>query len=186
MMHKMAALFTGLFFTTICWAQPVKEKPDRLPNTYIPYNPKPVQSDPIRASLYSMAVPGLGQAYNGHYWKIPIIYAGGAVFGYFIRYNDIFYQKYLNALADQRKTGSNEFDLDERNLDQRVNRFRRSRDYMVILLSVFYAANIIDAYVYAHLSQFDIGDDLSMRITPKIFQTNQKHPYLGVGVNLTF
>ena len=130
--------------------------------------------DPNRAALYSAVLPGLGQIYNKQYWKLPIIYGGGAVFLYFIKRNDVRYNRYRNALiaeTDNNPHNVNPFpQFDEQRLNSSVDFYRRNRDYMIIFACVFYGLNILDAYVDAHLNEFDVSDDLSMKISPTIEQ----------------
>ncbi|MDR6239840.1 DUF5683 domain-containing protein [Aureibacter tunicatorum] len=129
-------------------------------------------NDPNKAALLSAAIPGLGQAYNKSYWKIPIIYGGGAVIGYLIAWNDQRYQLYRNALIDVSNGDIDPSNPLHNQTEDRLNRLvdnaRRSRDYAVIFMALLYALNIVEAYVDANLQQFDISDNLSMKVAPAI------------------
>lgn len=125
---------------------------------------------PSRAAFYSAVVPGLGQAYNKKYWKIPIIYAGMAtgVFFYinnnndYNRFRDAFKRR-LQGFTDDEFFGDGTSPIISN--DRLINAQRtaqRNRDYSIITIVVFYALNIIDANVDAHLRQYDISDDLSI------------------------
>lgn len=120
--------------------------------------------DPRKASLYSLAFPGLGQAYNRRYWKIPILAAGFGTLVYFIRFNNQNYKVFRDAANLRSKGGEDPFINIYPDISQlRVQRefYRRNRDLLVILTAGLYALNIVDAAVDAHLSGFNITDDLS-------------------------
>jgi hypothetical protein len=128
---------------------------------------------PKKATIYSAVLPGLGQAYNRKYWKIPVIYAGLGASGYFFVYNNDEYQRTRKALIarldENPETVDNDF-TDPRYtnefLQERKNYFRRSRDLSAIIGVLVYVANIIDADVDAHLINFSVDDNLSMHLAP--------------------
>lgn len=128
---------------------------------------------PHKASMYSTVIPGLGQAYNGKYWKIPIIYAGFAGLGAMVVFYDNNYNRYKTAFqyrTDGNPNTIDEFALDSRYTPEILNSFkdfhRRNRDQSIIFMFAFYALNIIDATVDAHFLNFDISEDLSLRLHP--------------------
>ena len=125
---------------------------------------------PSRAAFYSAAIPGLGQAYNKKYWKIPIIYAGMATGVYFYirnqkdytRFRDA-YKRRLAGYTDDEFFGDGETAIISN--DRLINAQRsaqKNKDYSILTVIGFYALNIIDANVDAHLRQYDISDDLSL------------------------
>ena len=128
---------------------------------------------PRKASIYSAILPGAGQAYNKKYWKIPVVYAGFGVLGYFVKTNNDEYKIYKDAYKFR-------LDGDESTVDQFVgiyadqdlvtlkNFYRRNRDLSIIGMSVLYILNIIDASVDAHLFYFNVSDDLSLQVEPSI------------------
>lgn len=161
-----------------------------------------IMHSPKKATLYSAILPGLGQAYNKKYWKIPIIYAGFGTIGYFITWNNGFYQTYKQAYSDLTDGDDNtnsHLDLDAAkyyNLDdptdynnfrtglsKQQNYYRRNRDLLIISMFGFYGLNIIDASVDAHLFDFDISDDLSFNWQPTMNTFNNQYIY---GFNCTF
>lgn len=129
--------------------------------------------NPKKATLLSMALPGLGQAYNGKYWKIPIIYAGLGTTGYMALYNRSEYRKFkaayqykvFNLPGDPPNEYANLYTADQ----LRVQRdfYRRNMEFNYILAGVVYVLNMVDAAVDAHLSAFDISDDLSLQLAPQ-------------------
>ncbi len=125
---------------------------------------------PRIAALSSAILPGLGQAYNGKYYKIPVIYGAGTImFYYFDRYN-YNYQRLKKARKELKETGAvSDPELegfDDASLELNMNNYRRNRDYQIIFLGLLYVANIVDAMVDAHMNEFDVSDDLSMKISP--------------------
>lgn len=132
---------------------------------------------PKKASIYSAVLPGLGQAYNKKYWKIPIIYAGFGTLFYFISVNGSEYREFKEAYnivyaGDTAEYFNNAYVVRyNANLDQLRegrNYYRRNLELTYILTGVLYILNIIDASVDAHLYDFDISEDLSMRIEPSL------------------
>jgi len=131
---------------------------------------------PARAALYSAVLPGLGQAYNKKYWKIPIVYAGFGVFAYFITKNHQEYIKYreaYNYVVSGDSTYINNdyaYKYNEEQLRDAKNYYRRNLEFTYILTGIWYILNILDASVDAHFFDFDIADDLTLRIDPIIEQ----------------
>jgi hypothetical protein len=128
---------------------------------------------PVKATIYSAVLPGLGQAYNRKYWKIPVIYAGLGLSAYFFNFNHKEYRRTLTALAARLDNDSTTTDTefaDPRYTDallrDRKDYFRRNRDLSAIIGVLIYVANIIDADVDAHLMTFNVDDDLSLSLTP--------------------
>ncbi|MDN5203259.1 DUF5683 domain-containing protein [Fulvivirgaceae bacterium BMA10] len=142
---------------------------------------------PGKASLYSALLPGLGQAYNKKYWKIPLIYTG-AVFliSSINNFNDehSFYFDALIAVVDGNPDTENPTTFNESQIRRRVEFFRRNRDFFVILTGVWYALNIIDAHVDAHLKEFDISDELSLNLRPGMIPNDFNVPNFGLTVQL--
>ncbi len=161
------------------------------------------EHSPRKASLYSAILPGMGQAYNRKYWKIPLIYAGFGAFGYFIGWNNRNYttsrQAYKDLTDKDPLTESYKnlkqiiyFDLNNpssvANLKQGLissqDYYRRNRDLLVIITAAFYGLNIIDASVDAHFFNWDISDDLSFRWEPSLFRLSDKNIFsLNCGIH---
>jgi len=138
-----------------------------------------VESDSIhstsRASLYSAVVPGLGQAYNGKHWKIPIIYSGFFVFGSLVWENNIkyqFFRRNLIAEIDGNPDTENVTGRDAENLKANRDQFRRYRDLNMILIVVTYLLQVADANIDAHLIQFGFRKDLALYVDPSVQPTN--------------
>lgn len=141
--------------------------------------------EPNKAAWYSTAVPGLGQAYNKKYWKIPVIWAGIAGFTYFIKFNNDEYQFYRRNLiyeTEQNPDFLNETPLEASTLKSGRDQYRRTRDMLVIFSVFFYMLNIVDAHVDAHLIEFDVNQSLSVQVNPTI----QYNPNGRQSAGLTF
>ncbi|WP_226390271.1 DUF5683 domain-containing protein [Penaeicola halotolerans] len=158
------------------------ERGDFLPIKY---------KNPKKAALLSAILPGLGQAYNEKYWKIPILYGGAAGIVFFIDFNDNRYQLFRQALfaeIDDDETTINPFpNLNEQGLRRNVDYWRRNRDLLYVVSFVVYVFNIVDANVDAHLSSFDLSDDLSLRFEPtnQTFALNNQN-YPAISLKLYF
>ena len=137
--------------------------------------------NPRIAGLFSAVLPGLGQAYNKKYLKIPLIYGGFLGVYYFVDGYNTRYQDgrkgLLYALAND---GFNNIEASveingqlftEENLRTRVNKYRRERDYWIIIGSVWYLLNIADAHIDAHLKEFELNEKLQLSVEPTISQS---------------
>lgn len=145
--------------------------------------------DPKRAALLSAVFPGLGQVYNKQYWKVPIVISGMLVFGHFINYNNKVYHGLRNATLISASGGTNpyaEIITTESALVRNRDIFRRNRDFLIILGSVFYILNIVDAHVSAHLDEFYVNEDLAMGIEPSIQSTPLFSQAFGLSLVLKF
>lgn len=143
---------------------------------------------PKKASIYSAILPGLGQAYNKKYWKIPVIYAGFATLGYFIVTNNNKYQDYKDAyiarIDDDPSTVDDYTDIySDQDLVTLKDFYRRNRDLAIIGAGVLYVLNILDASVDAHMFYFDVNDNLSMRITPGVQYVQTMQPGLSLSLH---
>ena len=129
---------------------------------------------PKRAALYSALLPGLGQAYNKKYLKIPVIYAGVGTLVYFVNMNHKEYSKFRDAYiyvtsGDSSNTNNDYvYKYSKDALLQGRNYYRSNLELTYILSGVLYILNIIDATVDAHLFEYDISDNLSMKLEPAI------------------
>lgn len=123
---------------------------------------------PSRAAFYTSVVPGLGQIYNKKYWKLPLVYAGIGVPVYFWVDNQKNYIHYRNEYKNRLQGNTSQLDpklagLDDERLVDGQNFYRRNRDLSVVVAVGFYILSIVDANVDAHLMQFNINDNLTIR-----------------------
>ena len=180
--------------------QVATKKPKRDWSTWRP--------DTKRAMWLAIVLPGAGQIYNRKYWKLPIIYGGFVGCAYAITWNNQMYhdysQAYLDIMDDDPNTQSyNQFlhlgaTIDASNIERykeifrkRKDKFRRWRDMGTFVMIGIYAFSVIDAYVDASLSEFDISDDLSLRVEPAVLNNGRynnplRSGALGLQCSLTF
>lgn len=142
---------------------------------------------PKTALLRSLVVPGLGQAYNKKYWKIPIIYAALGTSVYFIIDNNRQYNEYKQAYIDRSNGLEDDYpQYTDDNLITLIDFYRRNRDFSVILTAGIYMINVLDAMVDAHLYEFDVSDELSIKVSPHVQFTPQSGYNPAVGFTLKF
>jgi len=161
--------------------------------------------DPQRALWLALGIPGGGQIYNRKYWKLPLVYGGFMGCIYAMRWNNMMYkdyaQAYLDITDDDPGTASyNKFlhlgrQITPQNQERyktifkkRKDRFRRYRDLSFFVMLGVYAISVIDAYVDAELSAFDLSKDLSLRVRPGVIGNSMLNGSKGlsasaVGVN---
>ena len=167
------------------------------------------QPDPKRAMWLAMVIPGAGQIYNRKYWKLPLVYGGFMGCIYAMTWNNGMYkdysQAYLDLSDDDPGTRSYEKfahlgrqitnDNTERYktlFKKRRDRFRRWRDLSFFVMIGVYAVSVIDAYVDAELSVFDISKDLSLRVEPALIPSRGaasnpiRDSSLGLNCSLNF
>ena len=147
----------------------------------------PFCPDPIRAMWISLVFPGGGQIYNRKYWKLPIIYGGYLGCAYALTWNNMmlkdYSQAYLDIMDSDPNTKSYEkmlpmgYDITGKEdrfkeiFKNKKNHFRRFRDLSIFAFAGVYLLSVVDAYVDAELSSFDISQDLSMHVEPAMMQT---------------
>jgi len=141
---------------------------------------------PKKATIFSTVLPGLGQAYNKKYWKIPIIYAGLGISGYYIVRNRAALKRYRSDIRAFSDNDPNTFPTEHEGIsldEAKQNRdiFKKYRDYSIIAFAALYALNIVDAAVDAHLYDFNINQSLSGTIKPIVNPTA-----LGLSLSIRF
>ncbi len=186
---KYVFFFSFLLFSCIpsLRAQAVKSNPIIINTDSTTLKVNPAFSDssasknkkafsPQKATLRSAILPGWGQAYTKRYLMIPVVYAGlGVPAGFFI-YNNVWYKRSRFAYELKVEKDTSRFgeidrklvDLSPESLRFYRNDFRKNRDYSVLFFILAWGLNVVDATVFAHLKQFDVSDDLSMKIKPNL------------------
>lgn len=151
-------------------------------------------SNPVRASVLSATLPGLGQVYNRKYWKVPIIYAGFGTLAYFLNMNSTEYQRWRQAYVarvDGNPNTVDDFPFHSTHvLNRAMNYYRRNLEITYIVGAALYILNILDASVDAHLMDFDVGEDLAFRIQPHIVKDygieTKNAAMAGMRITVTF
>jgi hypothetical protein len=172
------------------------------------------QYDPRRAILLAAVFPGAGQIYNKKYWKLPLVYGGFAGIGYAVWWNQGRYEVYRKGLFSLLNEPANPVVDPNTGLTKygnqviggkvyypvpgtsgvlsldvartAVNQYRRDRDFSVIMMFLFYAMQMIDAHVDAHLKEFDLNPQLKVSIDPTIDQNAFIGRSTGFGITLKF
>ena len=157
---------------------------------------------PRTAAIRSALLPGLGQAYNKHYWKIPVVYTALGITGYIFIDNIKTYKEYRFAYSARYRAGlpgatfADSADyrtlkeiyklIQPESIRSARDRFRQYVDYSVLFFIFFWGLNVVDATVDAHLQGFDISPDLSLQLKPgysPLAQTNGVSLVLAIGKN---
>ncbi|MBU1011165.1 MAG: hypothetical protein KKD74_13600 [Bacteroidetes bacterium] len=153
---------------------------------------------PHRATLYSMMLPGLGQVYNHKYWKVPVIYAGIGVIGYVGITNRNNYLKAKEAYIYVSNGDDYPIDNDlvgkypAEDLIVIRDYYRRNMELSWIVMGLWYALNVIDATVDAHLFDYDVGENLSVHLEPVLNLPMQRSAFgpapaaAGLQINVRF
>lgn len=164
--------------------------------------------NPQRALWLALVIPGGGQIYNRKYWKLPIVYGGMMGCLYAMNWNNMMYKDYSQAYldimdSDPNTQSYNKFlhlgkQIDSSNEERykkifksRKDKYRRWRDLSFFCLLGVYAISVIDAYVDAELSEFDISRDLSLKVEPAVINNNSSRNVfeasaVGVQCSLNF
>jgi len=164
----------------------------------VPQPKKRFIPDSNRSLWLAMVFPGAGQIYNRKYWKLPIVYGGFVGCAYALNWNNKMYkdysQAYLDIMDDDPNTKSYEDFLpmnasiagqEERFKEifrKRKDMYRRQRDLSIFCFIGVYVLSIIDAYVDAELSDFDITEDIALRVEPAIFNDGQSKKFNSLGL----
>jgi len=141
---------------------------------------------PKRAGLYSVILPGAGQVYTKNYWKVPIIYAGLITSAYYIKENHTLYnlykQTYINRWEGDR---TDEFTnrYTDANLLILTEHYRKNAEVSVLLFTLTYVLNIVDASVSAHLFDYDVSENISLHIQP-IYMAKENTSGLSLSIKL--
>jgi hypothetical protein len=203
-----------IFFTILTGNLAVKAQQINISNDSLQVVapiPKVVRS-PKKASIYAALFPGLGQIYNRKYWKLPIVYGGYAGLIYVLGWNNNQYQDYYQGFRiisqyssaaamkpDERAFLDNMIKNPSISLDNPStftyisaqiksgkDYYRRNRDLTIIGIAALHVLSIIDASVDANLFDFDISDDLSMRIEPMPIYLGDQNLVMGFNLAIKF
>ncbi|MBL0684288.1 hypothetical protein JJQ60_12235 [Aquimarina mytili] len=154
-----------------------KKREKKIP----PYEPLA----PARAAFYSAVLPGLGQAYQKKYWKVPIVYAALGTGVYFYIQNNDNYNR-VRDIFKRRLAGFTDDEFPNITNDQLISlqeRYRRDQELSLLVTVGIYLLNIVDANVTAHLQQYNVTEDLSFK--PKV-NFNEFDAGLNYGVSLNY
>jgi len=144
---------------------------------------KDVPNQAGKATIYSILMPGLGQCYNGEYWKVPIYW--GCLIGsvHFYSLNNTNYQRYRRIYKEATGGGEYTGRISSETALYYRDVFRRYRDYSVLAIAGFYLLQVIDANVFAYMQDFEMSDDLSLNISPTIISPDCEYAFAPTGTN---
>lgn len=144
---------------------------------------------PRKAAMYSAVFPGMGQIYNRKYWKVPIVYAGMGALIYSAIWNGRQYTHYFDKYKYMTESDPPLPDFEGQSLREvewYKNAHLRYRNLFIIFSVGFYALQIVDANVDAHLIDFDISENLSLNIDPAMLQPFENSTTFGLRCCLNF
>ena len=127
--------------------------------------------------------PGAGQIYTKKYWKVPIIYSALVTSGYFIMDNNKKYKKYRDTYLDRNNGIIDNLNYSNSELITLKDYYKRNREISIMLFSLTYILNIIDASVNAHLFQYEIDENISFKIDP-FFYDQFYHNLISLKINI--
>ena len=159
--------------------------------------------NPTKATRLALVIPGGGQIYNRKYWKLPIFYGGFAGCAYALTWNSKMYKDYSTAYKDAMNGNMQSssitdllppgYKISETQLKEllrkRKDTYRRYRDLSIFAFIGVYLLSVIDAYVDAELSNFDITPDLSMKVEPAVIDNrinNSSNRSVGLQCSFRF
>ena len=144
--------------------------------------------NPAKATVYSILLPGLGQLYNGEFWKVPLYLGLMAGSIHFCVDNNVQYHRWKwihnQATAD---------DVTERppiaadTAKHYRDVYRRYRDYSILAIALSYLIQVVDANVFAYMQDFEMSDDISLQLSPSVISTQYaSSPAVGVSLGISF
>jgi hypothetical protein len=184
-----------LLFSSISFAQDDKKADKVDTNLMVVQDTIKIKRQPLdvlapsKAAFYSAVLPGLGQVYNKKYWKVPLVYAAIGIPTYlFIKNNkelNLYRDEFKSRLSglDQNREGAPYPNVSNDGLVRAQQQLRRNKELALLIAIGMYALNIVDANVDAHLLQFNVDEDLSLR---PHFKYNQMENNTNLGLTLNF
>ncbi len=194
MQSKFLLILAALVFSILTNAQEKKNEGQLGKNIVVldSTSRPPIDAlSPAKAAFYSAILPGLGQAYNKKYWKIPLVYAALGTGIYFYLDNDKEYKRYrdaykrrLSGFTDDEFYGTGSTPIISNDALIRAQRtLSRNREISLLVTLGIYALNIIDANVDAHLLQYNVDENLALK---PHFNFNELDATTNLGLTLNF
>ena len=145
--------------------------------------------DPSKSTFYSILLPGLGQLYNGEFWKVPIYWGLLAGSIHFWAENNTQYQrwKWIHNMATTDDTTVERPPQSGETAKYYRDAYRRYRDYSVLFVALVYLVQVIDANVFAYMQDFEVNDQLTMHVTPSLMPVQYAaSPAMGMSIGIKF
>jgi hypothetical protein len=147
--------------------------------------------DPAKSTIYSLLLPGLGQLYNGEFWKVPIYWGLMAGSIHFVIDNNTQYKRW-KWIYDQATSEDPEVEKPPQSAENAKyyrDAYRRMRDYSILAVAISYLLQVIDANVFAYMQDFEVNDDISMKVAPSVVPMGDyamARPAVGLSIGLKF
>lgn len=147
---------------------------------------------PGRATVYSILCPGLGQAYNGEYWKIPVYWGGLLTAGHLYFENRTNYIRFRDIYREVSQPGyQGDCPINSTQAKTYRDLYRRYRDFSLVACIAVYLLQVIDANVFANMQNFEVNDNLSMSVGPSVTMPDNNNfamqqPAVGASVGFRF
>ena len=157
----------------------------------VSYKSNMVPPDPAKSTLYSILLPGLGQIYNGEFWKVPIYWGLMAGSVHFVVENHTQYQRW-KWTYDQATSTDPDVEKPPQSAENAKyyrDSYRRLRDYSILAVAVAYILQVIDVNVFAYMKGFEVNDEISMKVAPAVLPLGeyaQAPPAVGMSIGLKF
>ena len=179
--HIVCIAFALGFLTSSFAQQRVKKEEEKQEKIEVKAH------SPRKALFLAMALPGAGQIYNKKYWKLPIVYGGLAVSTYLIVFNHNKFKDFDEALTIRQNGGDDGYpNITIQGLEDITLNYRNERDRAILITAGVYLLQMVDAYVDAHLFNFDVSDDLTLDVSPAFnYDLNSEALQTGISLNIS-
>lgn len=173
-----------IFFISGLFLQAQEDTPIIIKDTITEKDYYQIAIQPTKATFYSAVLPGLGQAYNKDYWKIPVVYAALGSGIYFYKFNNDKFHEYRDAYILMKMGQPNAYDyLSEDVLERAQVYHKKYRDLSAMITALLYVMQVVEASVDAHLRHLDTEPDLTLHPTVIPDYVSDKN---GVGISVQY
>lgn len=193
MARILAVFFVLLYYASFAQNDTIQKVEAKIKQAEVKIEKEPKEHSPRKATIYSAVLPGLGQAYNKSYWKIPVIYAGLGVTGYFIYQNNKKYKDYKDAYVYKAQENPEGEPPNDYAIIYNVEQLKSAKEYYLrnlelsyIATAAIYLLNIVEARVDAQFFNYDVDEDLSLQLYPQMqtgYLFQSQYPALTLQLN---
>jgi len=177
-----------LFFLIVTQCNCYAQRHDTISGQESPSDTLEIEHSPGKAALLSAALPGLGQIYNRKVWKVPIIYVGAGAIYYAYDFNAGYYDEYKSAFTSFVNGKIQEYNgiTNQEVLKRAKNYYRRYRDLNLLLMAGLYLVQIIDATVDAYMLDFDVSEEITLKLQPSPIYIKNYPAFAGLKCSIHF